>query len=50
MTEFLSVVLFWSLLMVLIGIAVLLVPKISAKIEKSKKTEEKEDIQDVADE
>lgn len=50
MTEFLSVVLFWSILMALIGGAVLLVPKISAKIEKSQKNDEDENIQDIADE
>ena len=50
MTEFLSVVLFWLFIMALIGIALWLVPKIAAYIDKKRKTEEKEEIQDIADE
>ena len=50
MTEFLSVVLFWLFLMTLIGIALWLVPKISAGIEKRRKADKKDDIQDIADE
>ena len=50
MTEFLKVVCFWLFIMVFIGIALWLVPKISAHIEKNQKKEDKETIQDVADE
>lgn len=48
MVEFLSVAFFWILIMVLIGIALWLVPKISVRIDEQKK--EKEKTQDIADE
>ena len=48
MVEFLITVFFWIMIMALLGIALWLVPKISGKIDKQTKTQEK--IQDIADE
>ena len=50
MTDFLSVALLWVLIMVLIGVALWLVPKISNRIDNNKKTKAKDEIQDIADE
>ncbi len=50
MIEYLGVIIFWLLLMALIGAALLLVPKISAGIDKARKTEKDDNIQDIADE
>ena len=50
MVEFLSVALFWLIIMALIGISLWLVPKISARIDEQKKTKGKGNIQDIADE